>query len=103
MDGTPQLGVAGTLDLPGAGAEATVEGMAALGVRARRAARRLALASADEKNAALNAMAEQIRTRAPQILAANAEDVSQAMAKGQSPAFVDRLGLDLGRLEAVAS
>ena len=77
--------------------------MADLGRRARQAARRVALASAEEKNAALRTMAAAIRARAGSILAANEGDLTDAKAKGQTPAFIDRLALDPGRLEAVAA
>ncbi|WP_262299669.1 glutamate-5-semialdehyde dehydrogenase [Microvirga sesbaniae] len=76
--------------------------MAELGRRARAAARQVALAKADDKNAALRAMAACIRARADAILAANAEDLADATAKGQSGAFIDRLVLDPNRLEAIA-
>ncbi|WP_414474244.1 glutamate-5-semialdehyde dehydrogenase [Microvirga sp. M2] len=77
--------------------------MADLGRRARRAARSIALASNDEKNAALRAMAASIRARESVILAANAEDLAEARAKGQTPAFIDRLVLNPERLEAIAA
>lgn len=76
--------------------------MADLGRQARGAARRVALASAEDKNAALRAMAACIRTRKDAILAANAGDLAEAEAKGQTGAFIDRLVLDPGRLEAIA-
>jgi glutamate-5-semialdehyde dehydrogenase len=76
--------------------------MADLGRRARAAARQVALASAEGKNAALHAMAACIRTRADAILAANAEDLADARAKGQSGAFIDRLILNPERLDAMA-
>ena len=76
--------------------------MAGIGRRARGAARRLALATGAEKNAALRFMAERIRARSPEILAANTDDVADAEAKGQLPAFLDRLTLDGKRLAAVA-
>jgi glutamate-5-semialdehyde dehydrogenase len=76
--------------------------MADLGRRARAAARQVALASAEDKNAALHAMAHCIRTQADGILAANAEDLADARAKGQSGAFVDRLILNPERLEAIS-
>ncbi|MFL5317374.1 MAG: gamma-glutamyl-phosphate reductase, partial [Microvirga sp.] len=77
--------------------------MAALGRNARAAARRLSLAGAEEKNAALRAMAAALRSAAAAILAANADDVAAAKAAGQTPAFLDRLALDEARLEAVAA
>ncbi|MFL5057418.1 MAG: glutamate-5-semialdehyde dehydrogenase [Microvirga sp.] len=76
---------------------------AELGRRGRAAARRLSLAGAEEKNAALRAMAAAIRAAAAAILAANADDVAAAKAAGQTPAFLDRLALDEARLEAVAA
>ena len=76
--------------------------MADLGRRARAVARQVALASAEDKNAALHAMAACIRTQADGILAANAEDLADAKAKGQSGAFVDRLILNPERLEAIS-
>ena len=80
-----------------------METMAALGVKARQAMRQLALAGTVQKNQALAAMAAQIRAASPAILAANAEDVADARAKGQTPAFIDRLTLDAKRLEGVAA
>jgi glutamate-5-semialdehyde dehydrogenase len=77
--------------------------MAGLGRQARMAAGRIALASNEQKNAALRAMAASIRAQAPAILAANAEDLAKAGAKGQTAAFIDRLTLNPERLEAIAS
>ena len=76
--------------------------MADLGRRARVAAQRVALASAEEKDAALRAMAVRIRADERAILAANAEDLADARDKGQSGAFIDRLVLNPERLEAIA-
>lgn len=77
--------------------------MLALGRRARAAARAVALADADVKNAALKAMAREMRAAAPAILAANAADVEAAQAKPDTTtAFIDRLALDANRLEAIA-
>ncbi|HEX7790577.1 MAG TPA: glutamate-5-semialdehyde dehydrogenase [Afipia sp.] len=76
--------------------------MTGLGAGARRAARVLALASSEQKDAALAAMATSIRTHAKEILAANAEDVTEAKAGGMSSAFVDRLALNEARINAMA-
>lgn len=76
--------------------------MTELGAGARRAARVLALASSEQKDAALSAMAQSIRAHAAQILAANAEDVTEAKAGGMSSAFVDRLTLTQARINAMA-
>jgi glutamate-5-semialdehyde dehydrogenase len=77
--------------------------MANLAQGARRAARVLALAPTAQKNAALGAMANAIRAAAPQILAANAEDVAEARANGATDAFIDRLTLTDARIEGMAS
>jgi glutamate-5-semialdehyde dehydrogenase len=76
--------------------------MAAIGRRARAAARRVGLASTADKRAALRAMEAEIRNSKQAILAANASDLSEAIAKGQSSAFLDRLKLDEKRLDAIA-
>jgi glutamate-5-semialdehyde dehydrogenase len=76
--------------------------MADLGAGACRAARELALAPSERKDAALAAMAAAIRANAKEILAANAEDVAEAKANGSSSAFVDRLALNDGRINAMA-
>jgi glutamate-5-semialdehyde dehydrogenase len=74
-----------------------------MGRQARAAAYQLAQLSSDEKNAILRAMAVAIRERAPEILAANALDLSAGREKGLSAAMLDRLLLDEKRLEAMAA
>jgi glutamate-5-semialdehyde dehydrogenase len=69
---------------------------------AREASRALAIATTGQKDAALRSMARRLREAAPAILAANAKDVSAARSAGRNAAFVDRLLLDAGRLEAMA-
>jgi glutamate-5-semialdehyde dehydrogenase len=76
--------------------------MNAFATRARAAARVLALASPAQKNKALEAIERAIRSHAAAILAANAEDVTEARAGGATSAFVDRLTLTQGRIEAMA-
>jgi len=71
--------------------------------RARAAARILALASAEQKNRALQLMAAAIRAQVSPILAANAEDVAEARTAGVTGAFLDRLALDPARVEAIAA
>ena len=73
-----------------------------MGRRARAAARTLALAPAPQKDKALAAMAQALRAREPDILAANAEDVAEAKGSGISAAFIDRLTLDPARITAMA-
>jgi glutamate-5-semialdehyde dehydrogenase len=77
--------------------------MRRLGLQARTAARRIALAGTQEKDAALRAMADCIRARSETILAANADDVAAAKSRGQTGSFIDRLRLDADRLEAIAA
>jgi glutamate-5-semialdehyde dehydrogenase len=72
------------------------------GARAKSAARVLALAPTAQKDSALAAMAEAIRARQAQILAANAEDMAEAKAAGATAAFLDRLALDARRVAAMA-
>jgi glutamate-5-semialdehyde dehydrogenase len=76
--------------------------MQALGRRARAAARQVSLASAERRDAALRAMACALRAREAAILAANALDLADARAAGQTAAFLDRLLLDEARLAGVA-
>src|ERR1700710_264395 len=76
--------------------------MPALAARARDAARILSLASPEQKNRALDAMERAIRANAAAILAANAEDVTEARAGGATTAFIDRLTLTAARVDAMA-
>src|SRR5690349_20052057 len=76
--------------------------MAELAARARAAARVLALAPADQKNEALQAMQAAIVANASTILADNAEDVAEARAGGANSAFIDRLTLTPARIDAMA-
>src|SRR4051794_18011041 len=76
--------------------------MQELGARAAFAARALALASTDAKDAGLAAAADLLVERAGDILAANAVDVARAEAAGTSATVVDRLRLTDARIEAMA-
>jgi glutamate-5-semialdehyde dehydrogenase len=84
---------------PEAGLAAT---MAEIGRRAREAAAALALAPAEARASALRAAAAALRSRANEILAANAEDLAEARRGGIGDAMLDRLALDPARLEGVA-
>ena len=68
------------------GQEALTSLMNDLAARAGEAARVLALASPTQKNRALEAIETAIRASASTILAANAEDVAEARASGQTSA-----------------
>jgi glutamate-5-semialdehyde dehydrogenase len=72
------------------------------GQRARLAGRALAQLSADQKNAALLAMADEIIASSDAILAANEKDLAQATSNGLSGAMIDRLRLSPTRLGEMA-
>jgi glutamate-5-semialdehyde dehydrogenase len=73
-----------------------------LGRRAKDATRELGEADTETKNLALRKAASALRDRATQVLAANAIDVSGV--EGKKPeAFLDRLRLTQGRVEAMAT
>ncbi len=74
-----------------------------VGVAARAAARHVARADTQTRNAALEAMAAAIRRDSPQLVAANAADVAAAKAAGHDAAFVDRLTLTPAAIEAMAA
>ncbi|WP_419253936.1 glutamate-5-semialdehyde dehydrogenase [Caulobacter sp. ErkDOM-YI] len=76
--------------------------MMAMGEAARAGARALRLASAQQRTAALQAMAKAIREDAARILTANAKDIEQAKANGVPGPMLDRLLLDDDRLDAMA-
>jgi len=76
--------------------------IADLGVRARAAAKALAVATTAGKAAALRAAAAQLRARATEILDANAQDMAAGQEGGLTSAMLDRLRLDEGRLGAIA-
>ena len=80
-----------------------LEQMRAMGAEARKAARALAVASADDKNAALTAAAQAILDEQETILRGNAVDLSAAREKGLPAAMVDRLELNPERIEAMAA
>src|SRR5438309_2432623 len=90
----PLKAIDGNADLPAL--------MTELAAHARAAARVLALASPEQKNRALDAIARAIRANAPAILSANAEDVAEVRASGATSAFIDRLTLTQARIDAMA-
>ena len=74
-----------------------------LGRNARDAARQLAMASGETRNAALHAAAAELRARHGEIIAANQVDMGDARERGLSAAMLDRLMLDESRVEGMAS
>jgi glutamate-5-semialdehyde dehydrogenase len=77
--------------------------MRGLGAAAREAARLLARADTQAKDRALAAMAQTIRARQAEILAANREDVGEARRAGHDAAFIDRLTLTPALIEQMAA
>ena len=77
--------------------------MLGLGQKARKACLNLRRASSELKADALNHMASEIRQASSAILSANETDMKAATAKGLSDAMCDRLKLDSGRIESIAS
>ncbi|ODT68882.1 MAG: glutamate-5-semialdehyde dehydrogenase [Pelagibacterium sp. SCN 63-23] len=75
--------------------------MSELGRKARKASRQLATASAERKHAALIGAAHAIDAHRHDILAANALDMDNAVAKGMTKAFQDRLLLTDARLDGI--
>ena len=69
---------------------------------AKRASRVLAQASAEARNAALEATARLLEERVGEILEANAGDLADERAAGLSPALRDRLTLTEARVAAMA-
>jgi glutamate-5-semialdehyde dehydrogenase len=90
----PLKAIDGNADLPAM--------MTDLAMRARAAARVLALASPGQKDRALDGIERAIRANASSILAANAEDVAEVRAGGATAAFIDRLALTQARIDAMA-
>ncbi len=79
--------------------ENTIETMAKA---ARRAAQAMARCTSERKNAALLAMAEELRRQAGLLKAENAKDVAAARAAGLSAAMIDRLTVTDATLAAMA-
>lgn len=76
--------------------------MMTIGVQAKAASRPLSIASADQKNRALLAMASAIEASRDRIMEANAKDVSAAQDSGVAASFIDRLKLDGTRIAGIA-
>ncbi len=76
--------------------------IAALLAAARIAARKIALASTEQKNAALTTLAAMILKSKPLIMAANRIDLERAHSERRTGAIVERLTLNDDRIEAIA-
>jgi glutamate-5-semialdehyde dehydrogenase len=77
--------------------------MRAMGVKARAAELILRAATTAQKNRALRSAAQAIRAQSAKILAANAQDMSEARVRHLSGALLDRLKLDDKRIGAMAA
>ncbi len=73
-----------------------------LAARAKAATTALAVASTAEKDAALHAAADLLVTQADSIIDANREDVARAESNDMEAPLVDRLRLDVGRIDGMA-
>jgi glutamate-5-semialdehyde dehydrogenase len=79
------------------------EELEAMGRKAREAARLLAVTPTGVKDAALWAMAEDLRKNEAAILERNGLDLADGKAAGLTNALLDRLALDKARVEAMAA
>ena len=76
--------------------------VAALAGAARVASRRLALLTRAEKDEALLAMADALDTASEEIIVANDGDIARGRAEGLAEGLLERLRMDLPRVQAVA-
>lgn len=74
-----------------------------IGMRAKAAARLLAQANSEQKNALLEKIAHKLLVKQEEILRANQEDVDEAKNQGLDPAMIDRLSLQGGRVEGIVA
>ncbi|RMG33917.1 MAG: glutamate-5-semialdehyde dehydrogenase [Gammaproteobacteria bacterium] len=72
-----------------------------VGARARAASRRLAAATTAEKNAALNAIADDLDAQREHLMAENRKDLEAGKAKGLDAALLDRLELTPARIDSM--
>jgi glutamate-5-semialdehyde dehydrogenase len=84
-------------------ADQLMTGCKAMADRAKVASRRLAISQGSAKDGWLRRSARAIRSRADEILAANARDVEAGPGFGLNAAAIDRLTLNPKRLESIAA
>jgi len=77
--------------------------MRKLGKDAQAAVSVLGTATTEQKNTALLEAAKSLRANAETIISENNKDMAAGEQKGLTPAMLDRLKLDKGRIEAMAS
>ena len=80
----------------------TTASVSDLCLAARAAAHELAVLPTAVKDRALHAIADALEARTPEILEANGRDMAAGQEAGLSPALLDRLRLDEGRIAAIA-
>jgi glutamate-5-semialdehyde dehydrogenase len=76
--------------------------METLGQQARQAARVISAATTEQKNKALNEIADLLVANFETIIAENTKDMVAGKAKGLDAAMLDRLTLDKSRIESMA-
>jgi glutamate-5-semialdehyde dehydrogenase len=76
--------------------------MQEIGQRARQASRLMARASSEQKNQALQQIAQLVRQQAAEIEKVNQLDIAHAKANGQDAAFIDRLTMTPKTIESMA-
>jgi len=69
---------------------------------ARTAAKKIALAETDQKNAVIYTLANLLREKTAEILEANQKDVAACEEAGKTEALIDRLKLSTKRIEGIA-
>ena len=74
-----------------------------MGKQAKTASRVLAVATREEKNKALEAIALALEANTEAVLAANEKDLANGRANGMSQALLDRLKLDESRIRGIAA
>jgi glutamate-5-semialdehyde dehydrogenase len=84
-------------------AQSLGELMDSMGRAALAAAQVLAHATTEQKNLALQRAADELMRRRNEVLAANTRDLQAATRAGMTSAMLDRLRLDLPRIEAMAA
>ncbi|MBR4439548.1 MAG: glutamate-5-semialdehyde dehydrogenase [Clostridia bacterium] len=73
-----------------------------IGAAAKAASRTIGVSSLETRNAALQAIADALKARSAEILAANGKDLAAAKENGMSASMLDRLALNETRINGMA-
>lgn len=73
-----------------------------MAIQAKKAARKVATASTEQKNRVLASIADRIESRADLIYAENGKDIERARERGLSPAMIDRLTITAATIASMA-